>query len=686
MCLLPLALAAQTDSSRVATPAKPESSQPAGASAPAPHGLDPANLDRTCKPCEEFYRFAAGGWMTRNPVPAAYPSWGTFNELLDRNQVILHQILDEATEARNATPGSVEQKIGDFYGSCMATEKIEAEGIQPLEPELTRIAKIDDLASLEAEVARLHGFGVRPMFGFRAVQDFKNSSQVIGGAFQGGLGLPDRDYYSKTDEKSKQIREQYLQHVARIFQLLGDPAEAAAAEAQAVMAIETKLAEASMTRVERRDPDKTYHKMNTEQLAALTPHLPWTAYFREVGFPGIDQVNVAQPEFFKQLDQQLTAVPMADWKTYLRWHLIHGAAPALSSKFEEEDFSFYGKALTGAKELQPRWKRCVESTDRHLGEALGQKYVERAFPPEAKARALKMVHNLIAALRADLATLPWMGPETRKQALGKLDAFTVKVGYPDKWRDYSAFRVTRGPYLTNFFQGNLFETRRELGQIGKPVDRTEWGMTPPTVNAYYSASMNEIVFPAGILQPPFYDPQADDAYNYGGIGAVIGHEMTHGFDDEGRKFDAQGNLKDWWTAEDAKNFEQRSSCVAKQFDSYVVEGDLHENGKLVLGESIADLGGLTISHAAFQTTPEAKEGKETDGFTPEQRFFLAWAQIWAANNRPEFVRMMVNVNPHPLGRFRAIAPPSNMPAFAKAFDCQAGDPMVRPSEARCEIW
>ena len=651
------------------------------------HGFDLSSLDKNASPCTNFFQFADGGWIAKNPIPPSYPSWGRFNELRDHNEEVLRQILEEAAKTKNAPAGSVLQKIGDFYASCMDTNAIEAAGIKPLLPELKRIDDLNNVAALDVEIARLQGSGVNAVFLFNSIPDFKNSTQVIGLAAQGGLGLPDRDYYTKTDEKSKQLRDAYVQHVRKMFELMGDDAATAAAEAKTVMDVETKLAEVSMTRVERRDPDKTYHKMDVAQLKQLTPDFSWETYFQDVGFPAIEHVNVAQPDFFKAVNQMLTAVPLADWKTYLRWHLIHSAARRLPSKFVEQDFDFYGRTLTGTTEILPRWKRCVISTDDELGEALGQEYVKRAFPPEAKASALKMVHNLIAALREDLATLPWMGPETRQQATKKLDAIMIKIGYPDKWRDYSSYVVDRGSYVENVFRGDLFEFKRNLAQIGKPVDRTEWGMTPPTVNAYYNSTLNEIVFPAGILQPPFYDPKADDAINYGGIGAVIGHELTHGFDDQGSKFDAEGNLKNWWTPEDLKNFQDRAECVRKQFDSYVVEGDLHENGKLVLGESIADLGGLTISHAAFEKTAEAKNpGQKIDGFTPEQRFFLAWAQTWANNIRPEYARMMVATNPHPLGRFRANGPLSNLPEFSAAFSCKEPDSMVRPAAERCRIW
>jgi putative endopeptidase len=603
------------------------------------------------------------------------------------NREILHEILERAANDRNAEQGSNMQKIGDFYASCMDTKAIDAAGAKPLDTEFKRIDDVNSLPELQTEVARLQSDGVDVLFGFGSTQDEKNSTQVIAGAEQGGLGLPDRDYYTKTDAKSQKLRNEYVAHVQKMFELLGDSAQKAASEAKTVMDIETQLAKASMTRVERRDPDKTYHKMNMGQLKALTPNFVWSDYFHEVGHPHIPAVDVAQPEFFKEVNQLLKSVPLSEWKVYLRWHLVHAAAPALSTPFVQANFDFYGRTLEGTKKILPRWQRCVRSTDNELGFALGKVYVEKYFPPEAKARAEKMVQNLIAALRDDLKSLPWMGPKTRKAALAKLDAFMPKIGYPDKWRDYSTYHVTRASYVENVLNGNVFDFHRDLNKIGKPVDRHEWEMTPPTVNAYYNPLKNEIVFPAGILQPPFFDPKGDAASNYGGIGAVIGHEMTHGFDDEGRKFDAQGNLKNWWTPQDIKNFNERAQCIEKQFGGYVAVGKVHENGKLVLGESIADLGGLTLAYRAYQKSLEGKpKPKIIDGFTGDQRFFIAWAQNWAANMTPQFARLLVNVDPHPLPRFRANGPLSNMAAFASAYSCKAGDPMVRPQSERCRIW
>jgi putative endopeptidase len=647
-------------------------------------GFDNANLDKTCKPCDDFYQFAMGGWMKSNPIPPEYSSWGTFTQLADKNQQNLRQILEAAQNAK-ATPGSNEQKIGDFYSSCMDSAAIDAAGIKPIQPELTRIAEIKDGAGLQAEAARLQREGIGVLFRFGANQDAKDSSQIIAVAGQGGLGLPDRDYYLRQDEKSQKLRDDYVKHVSKMFTLLGDLAEKADVQAKTVMTIETALANASMKNTDLRDPNKTYHKMKTPELATLTPHFSWTSYFAAQGHPELQEINVGQPDFFTALDRQLTEASLDDWKTYFRWHLVNAAAPGLSQPFVDEDFEFRGKTLTGAKEIQPRWKRCAQATDRTLGEALGQVYVQKYFPPEAKAHALIMVHNLIDALHDDLQTLSWMDKDTRAAATAKLEAFAIKIGYTDKWRDYTALKIDRSSYAQNLVRGNEFDFARRLSRIGKPVDRTEWGMTPPTVNAYNNSSMNEIVFPAGILQPPFYDPKADDAVNYGGMGAVIGHEITHGFDDHGSQFDGKGNLKNWWSEEDLKNFKGRAACVSDQFDSFVVDGDLHENGKLVLGESIADLGGLTISYAAYEKSLQGKpRPADKDGFTPEQRFFLGWAQVWGANERLEYARLMANTNPHPLPRFRVNGPLSNMAEFAKAFGCKKGDTMVR--ENICKIW
>jgi putative endopeptidase len=650
------------------------------------HGFDITNMDKNAAACDNFFQFANGGWVARNPVPPAYARWGAFEELAQKNQAVLKDILESASNNKRVKPKSLEQKIGDFYSSCMDEAKIEAAGIKPLESEFQLINTVNDANSLQDQIARMQDKGFRVAFGFGAAQDFKKSTDVIAQAVQGGLGLPDRDYYTKEDARSQQIRDEYQKHVAKMFELAGDQADKAAEEGKTIFAMEKKLAEASKTRIERRDPAANYHKLTRTELSELTPHFNWNRYLKNRGIPEVQLVNVGQPDFFKTFDAMIASVPLGDWKTYLRWHALNSFATVLSSPFEQEDFNFNGRVLSGTKELQPRWKRCVQGTDNVLGEALGQFYVEKTFTPEAKARAQRMVMNLIEALREDLATLKWMSDETRQRATAKLDAFARKIGYPDKWRNYEALSISRDGYAENVRRGAEFEVRRNLAKIGQPVDRSEWGMTPPTVNAYYNPSMNEIVFPAGIMQPPFYDPLADDAVNYGGMGAVIGHEMTHGFDDQGARFDASGNLEDWWTESDYKSFRQRTDCVVKQFDAFEAEPGLHLQGKLVVGESVPDLGGLTLAYRAFQKAQAGKPNKLIDGFTPEQRFFLGWAQVWSSSIRPEEARRRVITDPHPLGRFRVNGPLSNMPAFSEAFQCKVGDAMVRPPEQRCEIW
>lgn len=650
------------------------------------HGYDRASLDPNTAACTDFYQYANGGWMAANPIPAAYSSWGVANLLDERNRELLHEILEAAARNTKAPKGSSEQKVGDYYATCMDEATIEAAGLKPLADELARIAKVKDQKTLQEEITHLHTIGLNVLFVDGSTQDFKNSAEVIADINQGGLGLPDRDYYTKTDDKSKTTRDQYVAHVAKMFELMGDDGAKAAAEAQTILALETKLAEASMTRVERREPANLYHRMKPAELSELAGNFNWATFFQKTGVSANTDVNVESPGFFKAMNQQLASVPIADWQTYLRWHLINNTAAALPAKFVDEDFNFKGKTLQGSKENLPRWKRCVAGTDRVLGEALGEVYVKRAFPPAAKARALEMVRNLEAALKTDIATLSWMSEPTRKQAIVKLDAFLNKIGYPDKWRDYSSLQVDRASYIGNRFRASTFGKHRELNKIGKPVDKTEWGMSPPTVNAYYNPQINEIVFPAGILQPPFFDAEADDAFNYGGMGSVIGHEMTHGFDDEGRQFDATGNLANWWSDADMKSFNERAQCVVDQFNSFEVEKGLNENGKLVAGESIADLGGLVVAYAAFQKAMEGKPRVTIDGFTPEQRFFLGYARGWATNMRPELKRLLVNIDPHPLAKFRVNGPLANMPQFAAAFACKASDAMVREEKQRCVIW
>ncbi|HYB53113.1 MAG TPA: M13 family metallopeptidase [Thermoanaerobaculia bacterium] len=645
--------------------------------------LDTAGMDTSASACTDFYQYADGGWIAKNPIPADRPRWGSFDELRQRNVDDLHRILDRLS-ANPPAAGTEERKVADFYAACMDEAGIEARGLAPIEPELSKIEAIHDLPGLRAETTRLQAMGVGALFNFGSEEDRKNSSEVIAAAVQGGLGLPDRDYYTKTDEKSVKTREQYQEHVAKMLELAGAPKEKAAKDAAAILALETKLAQASQSNVDIRNPDLTHHPMALDAFSKATPNLEWAAFFREQSIPATT-INVWQPDFFKAADRLLKSEPLSTWKTYLRWHLLNTAAPTLPKRFVDENFAFYGTTLAGTPENQPRWKRCVTATDSAVGMALGRLYVQEYFPPAAKKRADELVHNVLAALDDDVKTLTWMGPATKKAAAEKVAAINPKIGYPDHWRDYSTLAVTRDAYAANALAANEYETKRDLAKIGKPVDRTDWGMTPPTVNAYYNPARNEIVFPAGIFQPPFFYADGDDAINYGAIGGVIGHEITHGFDNSGRKFDAKGNQVDWWTAEDAKNFDERAQCIISQFDGYKVQPDLPENGKLVQGESIADLGGLTIAHRAYLKSLEGRLAPAPiDGLTADQRFFVSYARIWAGKFRPEFERLWVQTNEHPVGMYRAIGTASNMPEFAAAFGCNAGSPMVR--EPRCQIW
>ncbi|HUS04775.1 MAG TPA: M13 family metallopeptidase [Bryobacteraceae bacterium] len=645
-------------------------------------GFDINALDRKADPCVDFYQYACGTWLAANPIPPDQSSWGRFSALLERNQRILKDILETsaAKTAKNAGDG----KVGDYYSSCMDEQGIEARGTAPLKPELDRIAALADKPALVDELIRLHKLGVNALFNLSSGQDFKDSTEVIAQADQGGLGLPDRDYYFKQDPKSVETRGQYVGHVQKMFELLGDSPEKAAANAKVVMAIETALAKGSQDRVTRRDPAATYHRMSTKELQALYPSFAWPKYLQGVGVPRIQSLNVVAPDFFKQMDSQIQEVALEDWKVYLRWHYLSASAPLLPARFVNQNFEFSGKILTGAKELKPRWKRCVQFTDGDLGEALGQKYVEQTFGAEGKERTLKMVHALEKALERDIERLSWMTPATKKRALEKLHAITNKIGFPEKWRDYSALTIQKGDALGNSTRANTFEFQRQLAKIGKPVDKTEWFMTPPTVNAYYDPQLNNINFPAGILQPPFYDNKLDDAVNFGGIGAVIGHELTHGFDDQGRQFDAKGNLADWWTEADAKEFERRADCVNKEYGEFAAVGDLKLNGKLTLGENVADNGGLRIAYMAMIDTLAGKSQPKIDGFTAEQRIFLGWGQIWCTNMTDQALRLRTQTDPHSPGRYRVNGTVSNMPEFQKAFACKAGQPMVRQNA--CSVW
>jgi putative endopeptidase len=653
----------------------------------AHHGLDPANLDTTCAPCQDFNRYANGGWLARTTLDAAHASFGSFTELSERNQETLRRIVEKLASTAPAHPKTNDEKVGAYYASCMDTAAAEATGAKPLQPELARIGAIKNTADLIAEIAHLNASGRGGAFGFGGGPDFKNSTTTIVNLSQGGLGLPDREFYFRPDSATAVVRDAYLKHVSRSLQLLGDSPAAADTAAAHIFALETAIARLHLTRVQRRDPNANYHKMTLAAADSVTPHLEWRAFIKAAGAPAVDSLNMAQPSFFKGLDSLLAAVPISDWKSYLRWHYLRGAMPALSSRYVSEAFSFQS-ALSGVKEQQPRWRRCLGATGQALGDPLGQAYVRETFTPAARSRAQAMVENLIAALEDRLKTLEWMSDSTRAQALIKLHAFGRKIGYPDKWRDYSALVVERGPYIENAMRSEAFSTARNRERIGKPVDHAEWRMTTPTVNASYSPNANDITFPAGILQPPFFDPEADDAVNYGGMGAVIGHEMTHGFDDQGRQFDAAGNLRDWWTAEDASRFRARADLVARQFDSYtVVDSATHVNGRGTLGEDIADLGGLKVAYAAFQRSLAGKpHPAPIDGLTAEQRFFLAWAQIWRNKSTDQALRTQVMTDPHAPAIWRVMGPLSNLPEFAAAFRCKAGDVMVRPDSLRASIW
>jgi predicted metalloendopeptidase len=649
--------------------------------------IDPADFDATAKPCEDFYQFANGAWLAAHPIPADRSRYGSFDELSDRNRDVVKKILEETSGRTDWSKGSPEQKVSDFYATGMDAAAREKAGAAPLSPTFATIAKLKTADDLPAVLAELHLSAVSAGFGFRVAQDARNSLRYIGILNQGGLGLPDRDYYLKEDLKSKDLREAYRVHVAKMLELAGDAPGTAKAEADEILTLETKLAQASITRVENRDPQKTYNKRTVAALSAEAPGFDFAKFLSALGARSADDVNVRQPGFFTAFAALARSVPPADWRTYLRWHALHTAAPSLSKAFQDEDFAFNHKKLNGTPQPEEAWRRVQAATDNALGEAIGPIYVARAFSPRAKDRMKELVENMRVALKERIEALPWMSAETKAQAQRKLAAFGVKIGYPDTWRDYSALTISRGvPYYENVRRSRVFETKRNLAKLGKPIDRTEWGMTPPTVNAYYSSSMNEIVFPAGILQPPFFSEDADDAVNYGGIGVVIGHEMSHGFDDSGSQYDADGNLKNWWTPEDRKAYEARTGLIVKQFDSYKPLADQAINGKLTLGENIGDFGGIKIAYAAMQKALAGKPKEKIGGFTPEQRFFLSYATIWRSQYRDEAMRVQLNTNPHSPGHWRAIGPPSNLPEFYDAFSCAEGSPMRRAEADRPSIW
>jgi putative endopeptidase len=650
-------------------------------------GLDEAGMDTAVKPWVDFYRFANGKWLDRVELPPDRPAVYVFTLLQDQNRLKLRQIVEAAAKDKQATKESIRGKVGSFYRSGIDVKAIDAAGARPLKQEFDRIDGIRKRDELLPVMARLHLDRAAAGFAFYAAPDAKDSRRMIAQFRQGGLGLPDRDYYLKNDAKTKGIRAAYVDHVGKMLRLLGEDKESAGRHAQTLLDFETRLAKASRSRVELRDPHRNYNLMTVAKMESLTPGTSWKAYFQGLGLTDLSELNVGQPDFLKELGRLVRETSLDDWKVYLRWHLLDAFAGALSAPFVEEDFHFKGTVLQGTPKDRPRWERIVQFTDRLLGEALGQLYVEEAFPPSAKARAEELVGRVKEALRQRLAHLEWMSPATRRAAVKKLDAMAVKIGYPRKWRDYSKLAVDGDVFAVNVLAANEFQTRYTLAKIGKPVDRDEWHMTPPTVNAYYNSSLNEIVFPAGILQPPFFDPQADDAVNYGAFGVVIGHELTHGFDDQGRKYDGAGNLRDWWLPEDERRYKERAARIAAQYDRYTVQGDLHVNGKLTLGENIADLGGVKIAYAALQKAlADRPAPKKNGGFTPEQRFFLSFGQVWRAKIRPEVERLRIRIDPHSPPRYRVLGPLYNIPEFFRVFGASAEEAKGHVSPDPVVIW
>jgi putative endopeptidase len=667
------------------------SAQQSASTLPYSPSLDITSMDKSVDPCVDLYTYSCGGWQKKNPIPPDQTSWSVYGKLYQDNLMFLRGMLEQAAKPagdRNA----VTQKIGDFYAACMDESAVEKRGLSALQPALDAIAKIKSAKDLTPVVARLqftylrYSYSSSMLFAAGSNQDPDNSEQVIADVDQGGLGLPDRDYYTKDDAKSKETRERDLQHVQKVFEQIGDSPADAKKNAETVMLLETAMAKASLTRVERRDPHKLVHKMKLADLTQLAPNFDWVAYYREMQYPEITILNVEAPEFLKELNRLLASEKIDSWKTYLRFHLADTSAPYLSSKFVEENFEFYRKYLHGAKEMQPRWKRCVQYVDYDLGEALGQVYVAKVFSPELKQSTLKMVQEIEDAMGQRIRALDWMSPETKQQALTKLAGIRNKIGYPDKWRDYSSVTIVPNDFAGNVERAHQFETRRDINKIGKPVDHGEWDISAPTVDAYYNPQMNDINFPAGVLQPPLYDLKMDDAPNYGNTGGTIGHELTHGFDDEGSQFDAHGNLKDWWTKKDREQFDKRTQCVDDQYSSYVAVDDVHVNGKLTLGENVADLGGEILAYMAWKDANKDKNLQPVDGLTPEQRFFVGFAQWDCANERPEDIRVRAITDPHSPARYRINGVVVNMPDFAEAFSCKPGQAMVKPSANVCRVW
>jgi len=651
-----------------------------------PQGFSIDNIDKSINPCVDFYQYSCGNWLKKAEIPPDQSGWDSFTDLHERNEAIMRGILEKVS-GDDATRDPINQKIGDFYSSCMDEKTVDAKGIEPVKSELDRVAAVKDKTELIGVIAHDHLIGTNSFFDFDSDADLHNAAMDIANLDQSGLSLPDRDYYIKDTPKMVEMRKHLVDYATKVFTLAGQPPQQAADSAHIVLRIETALANAAMDRTLRRDPKNIDHKMERDQARALAPNLYLNHYLEAVGSPSFNSLNVRNPEFFQKLNGILDSESLNALKVYANWHVLRLSAPWLSEPFVQANFQFL-RDLTGQEEIQPRWKRCVSATDDALGEALGQRYVELTFGADGKQRMLKMVLALEQALGEDIDGVTWMSPETKKQAHIKLAAINNKIGYPDKWRDYSKLTIARGDLLGNFLRANEFESKREVDKIEKPVDKNEWGMTPPTVNAYYNPSMNEIVFPAGILQPPFFDKEMDDAINFGGIGLVIGHELTHGFDDQGRKFDPQGNLRDWWTPADGKEFEKRASCVANEYSGFVAVDDLKLNGKLTLGENTADNGGARISlmalHKEIAQDPTAKAAQKIDGYTPDQRFFLGFGRVWCQKRRPELQRMLVIRDPHSPGKYRVDGVVENMPEFEQAWSCKAGQPMV--SANACRVW
>ena len=649
-------------------------------------GIEVGDLNRSVDPCTDFFEYANGTWRANNPIPSYMDRWSRRWASGETNKDQLHAILEEVSSRHDWPAGGHEQLIGDMYGACMDQAAIDKLGVAPAQPMLAEIDKMQKPADLQKMLARFGALGIDAPFGLGASPDNHDPTRVIADVFAAGLGMPDRDYYLKTETRFADAREKYRAHVKNMFALAGYDAAAAKAASDTVFEFEKQLAEASLDNVALRDPAATDHKVDFGQLGKMASHLDWSAYFYAANVPEI-ALNVQQPKFMKEVDRQLAKTPLATWKTYLKWQFLHAASGALSAPFEEETFAYYGRYLSGATEMKPRWKRCTENIDGLLGDALGRKYVEKTFPPEAKARMQEMVKNILLAMKDTINGLTWMGDDTKKKALEKLSTFNPKIGYPDKWKAYAGVAVKRDSYWGDVESASRWNVADNNATIGKPVDRGRWGMTPPTSNAYYNPLMNEIVFPAGILQPPAFSVEETDAANYGAIGVVIGHEVSHGFDDQGAQYDAQGKLNNWWTPSDLKKFQARGQCVVDQFEGYFIEPGIHHNGKLVLGESIGDLAGAKLAFLAYKKSREGKPPEATiDGFTPEQQFFIAWGQWRGDATRPETQRTMVQGDPHPIAKYRVIGPLSNLSAFQQAFSCKPDAAMVRPADKRCEVW